>query len=78
MSPESYVRHGIAIINPYGGIWTDEIFQTPDEALKYLKDFWKNNAVDISRYRLGIATLTVTLDRSPGEPVLIDLPRTDQ
>ncbi len=26
----------------------------------------------------SIATLTVTLDRSPGEPVLIDLPRTDQ
>lgn len=72
---ETYVRNGIAIINPYGGIWTGEIFQTPEEAHAYLTQFWKNTSNDLSRFKLAIATQTITLDRTPGDPVFIDLPK---
>lgn len=71
---ETYVRNGIAIINPYGGIWTGDIFQTPEEARAYLERFWKGTNSDLSRFKLAIASQTVTLDRAPGEPTFIDLP----
>lgn len=74
MSADTYTRHGLAIINPYGGVWTDEIFQTPDDALAYLKRFWKDRT-DFGDYKLAVATLTVTLDREPGQPTFIPLPK---
>lgn len=74
MSQDTYVRNGLAIINPYGGVWTDEVFQTPDEAMKYLNDFWKGKNDRIREYKLAVATLTITLDRKPGEPTFIPLP----
>lgn len=74
MAQDTYVRNGLAIINPYGGVWTDEIFQTPDDAMKYLKEFWKNGNNRFKEYKLAVATLTITLDRTPGEPTFIPLP----
>ena len=74
MSDDTYKRHGLAILSPYGGIWTDEVFQTPEDALKYINDFWKGKNDRIGEYKLAVATLTVTLDRPPGEPTFIPLP----
>jgi hypothetical protein len=71
---DTYTRHGLAIINPYGGVWTDEIFQTPEEAMEYLNKFWKNKNDRLKEYKLAVATLTVTLDRKPGEPMFVPLP----
>jgi hypothetical protein len=68
------VSHGLAIINPYGGIWTDEIFEKPEDALRYLKAFWNGHNFDASKWRLALATQTITLDRHPGEPTLLELP----
>lgn len=76
MAGDTYVRNGFAIINPYGGIWTDEVFQTSDEAMKHLKDYWKGKNDRINEYRLAVATLTITLDRPVGEPTFIPLPVT--
>ena len=66
--------HGIAIINPYGGIWTDTLFKTPEEAAKYLRNFWGQTPFDPSKWRLAKATATITLDRKLGGPTLIPLP----
>lgn len=74
MANDTYVTHGLAIINPYGGIWTPHVFSTPDEAMKYLHDFWKGKNDRMKEYKLAVATLTVTLDRTPGEPIFIPLP----
>lgn len=72
---EPYTRQGIAIINPYGGIWTSEIFDTPEAALARLKAFWRNVPNhDISKFKLAMATQTVTLNRTPGEPSFLPLP----
>lgn len=67
------LKHGIAIINPYGGIWTDELFETPEAALDYLRRYWKND-FEPEKWKLAMATATITLNRSPGEPTLIPLP----
>jgi hypothetical protein len=67
-------KHGIAIINPYGGIWTDEIFDTPEAAAECLKQFWKEAPMDLSKFKLAMATATITLDRVPGDPILIPVP----
>lgn len=75
-SRDTYVRNGLAIINPYGGIWTDEIFQTSDDAMKYLTEFWKGKNDRLKEYKLAVATLTITLDRTPGAPTFIPLPVT--
>ena len=71
---DTYVRNGLAIINPYGGVWTDKIFQSPEEAMQYLNSFWKDGNPKLKEYKLAIATLTITLDRSPGEPTFLPLP----
>lgn len=74
MTEPTYVTHGLAIINPYGGIWTPHVFQTPDEAMKYLSEFWKGKNDRLKEYKLAVATLTVSLDRTPGVPTFIPLP----
>lgn len=74
MAQDVYVRNGLAIINPYGGVWTDEIFQTPEAAMKHLTGFWKGGNDRLKEYKLAVATLTTTLDRAPGEPTFIPLP----
>lgn len=76
MGRDTYVMHGLAIINPYGGVWTSEIFQTSDAAMKYLTDYWKGKDNDrVKEYKLAVATMTITLDREPGEPIFIPLPQ---
>ena len=74
MERDTYITHGLAIINPYGGIWTSEVFQTPEAALEYLNRFWKGSNDRLGEYKLAVATLTVTLDRKPGEPIFVPLP----
>lgn len=70
---QPYNRTGLAIINPYGGIWTDTLFQTEQEALKYLKSFWGDQ--DVSRFRLACASVEVKLELGgDGEPIYVSLP----
>lgn len=76
MAQDTYVRNGLAIINPYGGVWCDEVFQTPEDALRYLKRFWKDGNDRLGEYKLAVATLTITLDRPVGVPTFIPLPQT--
>lgn len=58
-APEQpYTSSGFAIINPYGGIWTDKVFATEKEALKYLRDYW-GEARELNEFKLAYAHLKV-------------------
>jgi len=41
-NPNAYVLRGWGIVNPYGGIWTHEIFATEDDARRHLEEFGKS------------------------------------
>ena len=58
---DPYVRHGVAIVGPYGNIWTERIFKDEEEAKQHIKIFWQNvNTFDISQWSVVPATLSVT------------------
>jgi hypothetical protein len=58
---------GIAIINPYGGFWADEVFDTPELAREYLKKNYPTNSKQ-SEFKFAMAVMTIELYRKPGEP----------
>jgi hypothetical protein len=64
---------GIAIISPYGGIWTDEIFETADAAFAHLKEHY--SYPDTDKFKLAMAVQTTEIYRGLGEPEFIPLPK---
>lgn len=66
---------GLAILNRYGGIWSDQLFKTPEEAMEHLRAYWKDREMDPTAFRLAIATQTISLDRKVSEPTYIPWPR---
>jgi hypothetical protein len=70
---EPYTANGLAIVNPYGGIWTRQLFDTPEAAIKYLRTYWGEKE-DISRFKLAPAHLEVKLDEFGGKPRLLAIP----
>lgn len=71
---ETRQKTGIVIINPYGGIWTDEIFDTPEAALEYLRAFWKEAPMDLKAFKLAMGVQTLTVFREAGEPTFVPWP----
>lgn len=71
---ETYERVGLAIINPYGGVWTDSLFESPEKAAAYLKQHYPQG--DRTQFKLASARLTVEVTRPVGEPAYIALPST--
>lgn len=69
---ETYTRIGLAIINPYGGIWTDRIFTSDEEAMRYLRDYW-GQTEDISRFKIAPAYLEVKLEQFGGKPRILPI-----
>jgi hypothetical protein len=46
-------RDGYGILNPYGDMWTTEIFETPAAAEQFVRDFWRGaKDIDHSRFRV--------------------------
>lgn len=39
--PKPNVTHGWCILNSYGSVWHDEIFETPGQARNFITAFWK-------------------------------------
>lgn len=69
-------KSGIAIVGPYGNVWTDELFDTPAAAVAHLKNFWSGvDSFDLSKWSLSAAHRTLTLDAANPEPILT--PATD-
>jgi hypothetical protein len=52
--PKSTVRKGFGILNPYGDMWTTDIFDTAEAAQRHLDDFWQGfeGKQDLARYRI--------------------------
>lgn len=74
-----YMKQGIAIINPYGGIWTNQVFDTPEAALTYLKSLWKDvPGHDLGEFKLAMAMQTTEVIRPVGDPEFFPMPRDNQ
>ena len=41
--PKTASNTGYGILNPYGDMWTSEIFDTPGKARGHLERFWRGN-----------------------------------
>lgn len=55
------------IMNPYGSLWTDQAFETPAEAEKSLRDFWKDiPKVSLSGFRIVLVRRSITLEVDDG------------
>lgn len=54
--PGSATAKGFGILNPYGDMWTSEIFETPAEAEAYVRTYWANfpgsHGADPSKYKV--------------------------
>ena len=35
---------GLAIVGPYGNVWTDQLFESTEEAAAYLKNFLERHS----------------------------------
>lgn len=60
--PREQVNTGIGIVNPWGDLWTDKVFDTPEAAIRYLDAFWAeipNVKHDPEHYRLTPVVKTV-------------------
>lgn len=64
-------KTGLAIINPYGGIWADEVFETAEAARKYLHRNYPE--AKPGTFKLAMAVQTVEVWREPGEPTYVPL-----
>ena len=52
-TPKATSRVGYGIVNPYGDMWTTDIFETEDSARKHLANFWRGvENQDLRRYRI--------------------------
>lgn len=69
-------KTGIAIVGPYGNVWSDELFDTPAAAVAHLRNYWKGVAdFDLSKWKLSAASRTLRLDAADPTPILT--PATD-
>lgn len=51
--PKTSSTVGYGIINPYGDMWTSEVFDTPGQAKGHLERFWQNiNGTDLTKFRI--------------------------
>jgi len=50
------------ILNPYGDLWTYEVFETPAEARKHIADFWRDiyGNHDLTKYKIVRVNVRVT------------------
>jgi hypothetical protein len=71
--PQPNVKHGLAIIGPYGTVWTDKVFDTPEKALEYLEAFWRGNWKP-HQWKLAAATQTVAVVTDTKEIMLPYIP----
>ncbi|MET4197318.1 hypothetical protein ABIA95_000140 [Bradyrhizobium sp. LA8.1] len=53
--PKPYRSTGYGILNPYGDMWTPEMFETKAEATSHLERFWSQPGFgpnDLSRFKI--------------------------
>ena len=55
------IRTGYVIVGPYNNVWCDQIFDTEQEAVDYLVDFWKGK-IDMAHWRIAAGKKTLAVD----------------
>lgn len=50
--PKGALGQAWGILNPYGDLWTWQTFDTPEDARRYVAEFWRNNSkVDLASFQ---------------------------
>jgi hypothetical protein len=61
---EDNVTRGLAIIGPYGNVWANKLFDTPEQARQHVVDFWKKSGgVNLAEWSVAPATMRVSIDQ---------------
>lgn len=63
---------GIAIINPYGGLWSEHLFDAPEKARQYLNENFPRG--DSKKFKLAMAVRTIEIYRPLSEIDFIPMP----
>jgi hypothetical protein len=63
---------GLAIINSYGGLWDNRLFDRPEDALAYLKEHYDDQ--NIGNFKLAMAVQTTEIYSGLSEPEFIPFP----
>ncbi|MEH2501271.1 hypothetical protein V1290_000082 [Bradyrhizobium sp. AZCC 1578] len=52
--PKTASNTGYGILNPYGDMWTSEVFSTEGQARGHLERFWRTvpGGSDLSKYKI--------------------------
>jgi hypothetical protein len=61
--PKSTSLGGYGIVNPYGDMWTVEVFPTEKQARDHLERFWasgEHGTTDLSRFKIVHAKQTTS------------------
>lgn len=66
-------ERGLAIINQHGGIWSHEIFETPEAARAFLLKEWPG--ADLNKFSLAAVVRTVEVYRPLGDAITTLMPR---
>lgn len=54
--------YGLCIIGPYGNVWSDDLFKTPEDAELYLDKFWGVNGWDHNKFKFAEGVKTISSD----------------
>lgn len=57
--PKENTSFGLALVGPYGNVWHDDLFETPDAAIRYLTTYWRGVKWDHSKWKVVQATKTI-------------------
>lgn len=61
--PKPVTEHRYAIINPYGEFWSDNVYDSPEDAVRSFKAFWGESFhKHIARFKIAMVNHTVTND----------------
>jgi hypothetical protein len=58
--PKENTQTGLALVGPYGNVWHDALFQTPEAAIRYLTTYWRGVAWEPQNWKVVQATQTIT------------------
>lgn len=68
--PRGTSREAWGILNPYGDVWTTDVFETPEGAWLHIEDFWHGTPdYDVNRYRVVRVRVHATAVLNNGEVV---------
>lgn len=62
MTDTANVTRGLAIIGPFGNVWSNRLYETPTEAIAHIKEFWKGHVIEWEKWKVAPATQTIEIN----------------